>query len=82
VNGSQSPSGRLRMVKCAVCSNSEDQHLITRCDKCKKNYHLGCLDPPLSRMPKKSRTFGWMCSDCGDDTEESDSPQVDTEAPR
>ncbi|CAL8142083.1 unnamed protein product [Orchesella dallaii] len=80
---SPSPSrpGKLALPVCITCSNSTQQHLITRCDNCKGYYHLGCLDPPLARMPKRSRLCGWECSDCCDGPSEADG-QVDTEAPR
>ncbi len=29
------------------------------------HYHLGCLKPPLTKMPKKSRIYGWVCAECG-----------------
>ncbi|ODM98818.1 PHD finger protein 14 [Orchesella cincta] len=80
---SPSPSrpGKLALPTCITCSKSTQQHLITRCDKCKGHYHLGCLDPPLTRMPKRSRLCGWMCSDCCDAPSEAEG-HVDTEAPR
>lgn len=34
------------------------------CDVCKRYYHLSCLDPPLTKMPKTTRYYGWTCSDC------------------
>ena len=40
------------------------QHLLVHCDTCRQHYHLGCLDPPLTRMPKKSRLYAWECSEC------------------
>uniref|UniRef100_A0A914ZRP3 PHD finger protein 14 n=1 Tax=Parascaris univalens TaxID=6257 RepID=A0A914ZRP3_PARUN len=61
---------------CSICHKSADQHLLVLCDVCKKHYHLACLDPPLSKMPKKSRNCGWECSMCAeesdDDEEQSD----------
>ncbi|OWF35696.1 PHD finger protein 14 [Mizuhopecten yessoensis] len=49
---------------CAVCKKSCNPHLLVRCDLCKKHYHLGCLEPPLTRMPKKTKLMGWQCSQC------------------
>ncbi|XP_006811701.2 PHD finger protein 14-like [Saccoglossus kowalevskii] len=49
---------------CGICSKSTDQHLLALCDTCSKFYHLGCLDPPLTRMPKKTTYSGWQCSEC------------------
>ena len=30
------------------------------CDSCKLWYHLECLDPPLTRMPKKTSRMDWL----------------------
>ncbi|XP_033624200.1 PHD finger protein 14-like [Asterias rubens] len=49
---------------CGICEQSTNQHQLALCDTCKKHYHLGCLDPPLSRMPKKTAFSGWQCSEC------------------
>uniref|UniRef100_A0A914XKU5 PHD-type domain-containing protein n=1 Tax=Plectus sambesii TaxID=2011161 RepID=A0A914XKU5_9BILA len=51
---------------------STDQHLLAHCDTCAKHYHLACLDPPLTRMPKKTAQYGWECSKCADDSESDD----------
>lgn len=32
---------------------------------------MGCLNPPLTRHPKKSKLYGWQCSEC-DKSDESD----------
>ena len=49
---------------CANCKKTHDQHLLAHCDTCKLHYHLSCLTPPLTRMPKKSKLYGWSCSEC------------------
>lgn len=46
-------------VVCAVCHKSEEQYLMALCDTCNQYYHIGCLDPPLSKVPKKSAKWGW-----------------------
>ena len=56
---------------CASCKKSHDQHLLAHCDTCKLHYHLGCLTPPLTRMPKKSDHYGWSCSECYPDSSDS-----------
>ena len=63
---------------CAICKKSHDQHLLAHCDTCKLHYHLGCLTPPLTRMPKKSGYYGWSCSECYPDSSDSnaDVPNV------
>lgn len=45
--------------KCGICARKNDQHLLAKCDTCYLYYHLGCLNPPLTRMPKKTKLFGW-----------------------
>ncbi|XP_073825685.1 uncharacterized protein [Musca autumnalis] len=56
---------------CGICKKSTDQHLLAKCDTCKLYYHLGCLNPPLTRHPKKSKLYGWQCSEC-DKSDQSD----------
>uniref|UniRef100_A0A1I7XIU6 PHD-type domain-containing protein n=1 Tax=Heterorhabditis bacteriophora TaxID=37862 RepID=A0A1I7XIU6_HETBA len=52
---------------------TSDQHLLIGCDSCHNYYHLGCLDPPLEKMPRKINC-DWYCSACcgesGDDDDE------------
>ncbi|KAI8497288.1 PHD finger protein 14 [Branchiostoma belcheri] len=55
--------------QCGICKQTSDQHLLAKCDTCRLFYHLGCLDPPLSRMPKKTATIGWQCSECASSSE-------------
>ncbi|XP_070174782.1 PHD finger protein 14-like isoform X2 [Littorina saxatilis] len=57
-----SPSALIH--QCGICNQTTDQHLLAKCDSCRQHFHLGCLDPPLTRMPKKSKLFGWQCSQC------------------
>ncbi|KAL5111900.1 PHD finger protein 14 [Taenia crassiceps] len=45
--------------QCSVCNGYRDQHLLTTCETCKKAFHIGCLDPPLHRVPKRSKLFAW-----------------------
>ncbi|CAC14404.2 PHD-type domain-containing protein [Caenorhabditis elegans] len=56
---------------CVVCRKSTEQHKQTQCDECHKSYHIGCLSPPLTRLPKRNN-FGWICHECN---ESSDSEQ-------
>lgn len=44
---------------CYTCKGKQDRHLLVKCDTCKNVYHLGCLDPPLAKMPRKTKTHGW-----------------------
>ncbi|XP_041039697.1 PHD finger protein 14 isoform X7 [Carcharodon carcharias] len=52
------------LYSCGICKKNHDQHLLVLCDTCKLYYHLGCLDPPLTRMPKKTKNSYWQCSEC------------------
>ena len=45
---------------CDICKKSHDSHLMALCDTCNMNYHIGCLDPPLTKVPKKSAKWGWL----------------------
>ncbi|KAK9512080.1 hypothetical protein O3M35_000588 [Rhynocoris fuscipes] len=67
---------------CGLCLGKQDQHLLAKCDTCHKYYHLGCLNPPLTRMPRKTKLMGWQCSECDKDSDASDGDNVDPEAPR
>ncbi|XP_012945188.1 PHD finger protein 14 [Aplysia californica] len=75
------PSSPTTLINpCGVCCKTNEQHLMAKCDSCKKHYHLGCLDPPLTRMPKKTKLFGWQCSFCvvsSSDESMTSAPNVD-----
>lgn len=55
------------LYECGICKHVNDQHLLAKCDTCHLHYHLGCLTPPLTRHPKKSKIYGWQCSECDED---------------
>lgn len=55
---------------CCVCDHCHDNHLMVQCDTCSKFYHIGCLTPPLLRVPKKTSCYGWQCEDCCCDSED------------
>lgn len=55
---------------CGKCGTVKDQHLLSLCDTCSSYIHIYCLDPPLSRVPKKTKFGGWQCSDCSEKDEE------------
>ncbi|XP_075907605.1 PHD finger protein 14 [Nelusetta ayraudi] len=60
----KSPSLPAILYSCGICKKNQDQHLLVLCDTCKLYYHLGCLEPPLTRMPKKTKNSYWQCSEC------------------
>jgi len=77
--------GAVQVFTCELCKLSSDQHLLAHCDVCKLHYHLGCLSPPLTKMPKKTKQWGWQCSECDKEPDMhpiSYTPQIDIEAPR
>lgn len=76
-------SPNLLIHHCAVCKKSTDTHMMVKCDSCKLYYHLECLDPPLTRMPKKTKLMGWQCSECDkSSSDEQEVPVEELEAPR
>ncbi|KAH0554882.1 hypothetical protein KQX54_013616 [Cotesia glomerata] len=77
----QKPELTLRH-QCGICRRATNQHLLAKCDTCHLHYHLSCLSPPLSRMPKKTKLMGWQCSECDKESSGSEVEHVDTSAPR
>lgn len=67
--------------ECGICHQGNDQHLLAKCDTCHLYYHLYCLNPPLTRLPKKSKLYGWQCSEC-DKTSDSEQEIIETKTPR
>ncbi len=47
------------LTQCVVCDGSGDTHLMVLCDTCTNHYHIGCVDPPLNKVPKKTVRWGW-----------------------
>lgn len=43
--------------ECDVCDLGGD---LLCCDRCTRSYHIGCLDPPLERIPNGK----WKCPSC------------------
>ncbi|KHJ95238.1 PHD-finger [Oesophagostomum dentatum] len=56
---------------CKECRKTKDQHLMIGCDSCHEFYHIGCLDPPLEKVPKKVNCE-WHCADCCENSDEED----------
>ncbi|XP_077483322.1 PHD finger protein 14 isoform X2 [Amblyomma americanum] len=78
----RSDSGSSFLFECGVCKKSQDQHQLAKCDNCQLHYHLYCLDPPLTRMPKKTKSMGWQCSQCDKNSDEDKERHCDPNAPR
>jgi hypothetical protein len=47
-------------LPCEVCGSPDDDDVMLVCDQCNKGYHLWCLEPPLTRIPKGD----WSCEGC------------------
>ncbi|XP_029196120.2 PHD finger protein 14-like [Acropora millepora] len=75
---SQTPSKSIKLHMCNTCKTTENQHQLVQCDTCHYYYHLGCVDPPLTRMPKRSAKCLWQCSEC-DPSDDEDEMEVDPE---
>lgn len=45
---------------CEICHKNEDEENLLLCDGCNRGYHLYCLTPPLSSVPKTD----WYCLQC------------------
>lgn len=78
---SQAKNSLVRTHDCGICKRCNDQHLLAKCDTCHLHYHLGCLNPPLTRHPKKSKLYGWQCSEC-DKSDDSDAVPEFPKGPR
>lgn len=77
----QRPDKNELLHECGICKRCTDQHLLAKCDTCHFHYHLGCLNPPLTRHPKKGKLYGWQCSEC-DKSDCSDTGMTMPEGPR
>ncbi|CAH3189731.1 unnamed protein product, partial [Porites evermanni] len=56
---SQTRMKPLKLHMCNTCKTTENQHQLVQCDTCHYHYHLACVDPPLTRMPKRSAKCLW-----------------------
>lgn len=63
---------------CETCKGMEDQHLMALCDTCHNYYHIWCLDPPLTALPKKGTKWLWQCTEC--DKSDSSDESIDEES--
>lgn len=70
VKSSKSATKTSSTYGCGKCGAVKDQHLLALCDTCHSYFHIYCLDPPLTRVPKKTKFGGWQCSDCSERDEE------------
>lgn len=65
-NFSPSPSKKVAVAQskpgenCETCGRGDDGVHMLLCDGCEAGYHIYCLDPPLTVVPK----IDWYCSKC------------------
>ncbi|PCH36401.1 hypothetical protein WOLCODRAFT_81894 [Wolfiporia cocos MD-104 SS10] len=60
---------------CDTCTQWCPPLETVQCDRCKKFFHMGCVNPPL--LAKPSRGYGWTCAPCSRKHEEEvDSHEV------
>lgn len=45
---------------CEVCQKNENEEKLLLCDGCNRGYHMYCLSPPLTSIPKTD----WYCLQC------------------
>ncbi|PWZ02363.1 PLU-1-domain-containing protein [Testicularia cyperi] len=45
---------------CEICLRGEDGLNMLLCDECNRGYHMYCLQPPLTAIPKSQ----WFCPPC------------------
>eukprot|EP00854_Cymbomonas_tetramitiformis_P004964 gene4964-6050_t len=48
-------------ARCQVCQKANRPASILLCDDCNQGYHLSCLQPKLTRVPKEEF---WYCPKC------------------
>eukprot|EP00090_Calanus_glacialis_P019103 TRINITY_DN29443_c0_g1_i1.p1 TRINITY_DN29443_c0_g1~~TRINITY_DN29443_c0_g1_i1.p1 ORF type:complete len:772 (+),score=286.60 TRINITY_DN29443_c0_g1_i1:49-2364(+) len=53
----EEPEPRGQVTMCHVCVKSSRVGPLVRCDYCPLSFHLDCLDPPISEVPRDV----WMC---------------------
>lgn len=47
-------------MACEVCGSASMAEPMLLCDRCDRGHHLGCLSPPLERVPRGD----WYCPSC------------------
>ena len=45
---------------CEICLRGDNGTAMLLCDECNRGYHMYCLDPPLTAIPKSQ----WYCPPC------------------
>jgi len=47
-------------ITCDLCSSGDKEDKLLLCDSCDRGFHIFCLEPPLSLIPRGT----WFCSKC------------------
>jgi len=47
-------------LPCELCKMPDHEDSMLLCDECNKGFHMACLNPPLSKVPKGA----WFCPNC------------------
>lgn len=47
-------------TQCCICNGLDDEERMLLCDTCDAGYHIDCLDPPLTGVPR----VPWHCASC------------------
>uniref|UniRef100_A0A8C7ATT2 E3 ubiquitin-protein ligase UHRF n=1 Tax=Neovison vison TaxID=452646 RepID=A0A8C7ATT2_NEOVI len=56
-----------RVCACHLCGGKQDPDKQLMCDECDMAFHIYCLCPPLSSIPKEDE---WYCPECRNDASE------------
>ena len=46
---------------CEICGSVDNEEQMLLCDGCNGGFHLYCLDPPMTELPKQR---AWFCQQC------------------
>ncbi|KAJ3145497.1 PHD finger protein 14 [Geranomyces michiganensis] len=69
------PPSSLPIGKTPETLKSATARRLIRCSSCGCSFHMGCLDPPLKKMPP--RGYDWQCESCDESPEEDDDDDDD-----
>lgn len=45
---------------CVICNRNTDLSHMLICDGCEREFHMGCLSPPMKKLPQNE----WYCTEC------------------
>lgn len=73
------PERNCRHCACCRCGSKDDPGSQLLCDECDKAFHMSCLEPPLTELPKEEH---WFCPECKTDASEVVQPGEGLKASR